>query len=107
MHEFQREIERTVSMEAQNERLVCMALGLAGETGEVVEHIKKMVFQGRELDREKVLNELGDVLWYIGLGLNTLDSSFEDITQRCTEKLRRRYPDGFSEEHNRNRNEGY
>lgn len=72
------------------------ALGLAGEVGEVVELIKKDRFQSQPLDRAKLCLELGDVLWYLtnmaaGFGL-----TLEDVANANRDKLRKRYPTGFT-----------
>ena len=69
------------------------ALGLAGETGEVLEIIKKMirdkdgVFETVQEDREKLKKELGDVLWYLSALAFYNDIELEDIAQTNLEKL--------------------
>lgn len=85
--------------------LMYTALGLNGEAGEVAEHIKKALFHGHDLDRETLKKELGDVLWYLAVMAHTLDLPLEDIARHNIEKLARRYPEGFSEERSRHRNE--
>ncbi len=80
----------------ERDRLLTLGgLGLAGEAGEVVDMIKKATFHGIPLDREKFINELGDVLWYIGCLGEALDVGIEDIAQANTAKVRKRYPNGF------------
>lgn len=81
------------------------ALGLAGESGECCDIIKKWLHQGHPLDKEKLLLELGDVLWYISQGAAGLGVTLEDIAQANVEKLRKRYPDGFKAESSLNRKE--
>lgn len=76
--------------------LICGALGLCGEAGEVCEHIKKAVFHGHEFNTEQISKELGDVMWYIALCCNALNISLSDIMQMNINKLKKRYPDGFS-----------
>lgn len=71
------------------------ALGLAGESGEVVELVKKMEFHGVECTREKRLKELGDVLWYVTYLASLDNASLEEVAQMNTDKLVARYPDGF------------
>lgn len=73
-------------------------LGLAGETGEVVEIVKKHVFHNRPLDREKLLDELGDCLWYLSMLAAAVDMSLSDIAQYNIVKLRARYPEGYSDD---------
>lgn len=79
------------------------ALGLAGEVGEVVEAVKKHVFHGHALDRQALVGELGDVLWYVARLAAALGISLGDVAVRNLDKLQRRYPNGFSHERSRNR----
>ncbi|AAK94361.1 MazG-like pyrophosphatase [Myxococcus phage Mx8] len=73
-------------------------LGLTGEAGEVADHVKKFVGHGHDLDVEKVKKELGDVLWYVAVIAARLDLDLGDVAAANVEKLRKRYPDGFSTE---------
>lgn len=81
------------------------ALGLCGESGEVADHIKKTFFQGHILDKAKIVEELGDVAWYIAVMAHAIDVDLETVLTNNIEKLKRRYPDGFSEERSVNRTE--
>ena len=76
--------------------LVNMALGLAGEAGEIVELIKKGTFHGHTLDKAKLSNELGDLAWYLAGICTVLDLSYGEVLSANIEKLRQRYPQGFS-----------
>ena len=78
--------------------LIIGALGLAGEGGEVADHVKKFLGQGHELDRSHVVEECGDILWYISLTLHAVGSDMESCMKKNVDKLLRRYPDGFSAE---------
>ena len=69
-------------------------LGLAGESGECADIVKKHLFQGHDLNKEKLLDELGDVLWYIAITAKGLGYSLEDVAQHNIEKLSARYPQG-------------
>ena len=71
------------------------ALGIAGETGEVIELIKKAFFHGKELNREQLRDELGDVLFYLDWLASLHGISMQDIAAANIEKLRKRYPDGW------------
>lgn len=84
-------------------RLMIAALGLAGEAGEFADLIKKRVAHGHEVSNEKLADELGDVLWYIAEAATTCGISLGDLARQNVEKLRRRYPEGFSQERSRNR----
>jgi len=79
------------------------ALGVAGEAGEVADLIKKVIGHGHELDVGKVKKELGDVLWYVAVLAHRFGFTLEDVAAANVEKLRKRYPEGFSEERSRNR----
>ena len=73
-----------------------LGMGIAGEAGEVCDYLKKFVFHGHTLDKGKLAEELGDCQWYIA-GLATLaDIPMSDICQGNVDKLRARYPEGFS-----------
>lgn len=83
--------------------LICGVIGLCGESGEVADIVKKCVFHKHPLDIENIENELGDVLWYVALCCNAINVSMEDVMQLNIDKLKKRYPDGFSEERSINR----
>ncbi len=70
------------------------ALGLAGEGGEIADHIKKHIFQGHPLDRAKLLKEAGDVLWYVNLLASALDVPLDSVAAMNIQKLEDRYPGG-------------
>lgn len=78
--------------------IVNAALGLAGEAGEVADLVKKWSFQGHELDVPRIVEELGDVLWYIALAAEALNIGMEELMSRNIQKLLRRYPEGFDPE---------
>lgn len=81
---------------ATSEALVLGALGLAGEAGEAVEHVKKHVFHSRPLDREALAKEIGDVLWYLSALATGAGLDLGACAEGNIEKLRKRYPDGFT-----------
>lgn len=80
------------------EQLCSLALGVAGEGGEVADVVKKHVFHGHPFDREKVKGELGDVLWYVAMLARACDTDLNEIAQMNIEKLRKRYPNGFTKQ---------
>ena len=83
--------------------LINGVMGLCGESGEVIDIVKKHLAQGHELDREKLVKELGDVAWYLAETAYALDVPLEDVLQRNIDKLRARYPEGFDKERSINR----
>lgn len=72
------------------------ALGLCGEAGEFTDLVKKHLFHGAELPREKALKELGDVLWYVAAACTALQASMGEVAQLNIDKLRARHPNGFT-----------
>jgi len=82
---------------ANIERLTTSGVGLAAESGEFLEIVKKMVFQGKpwnDDNREHLIIELGDVMWYVMQACMALDVSIEDVVAGNVEKLKKRYPGG-------------
>ena len=84
-------------------RLAIAGLGLAGEAGEVVDYLKKVVGHGHKLDKDKLVKELGDVLWYVAEICSAINADMSDVAQQNIDKLKARYPDGFSSERSINR----
>jgi NTP pyrophosphatase (non-canonical NTP hydrolase) len=89
--------------QSQKDMLTNAALGLAGESGEINDLIKKWIFHGHTLDTEKLKMELGDLLWYVGQAVYALDLDMSTIMQANIDKLLKRYPDKFSHERSINR----
>ena len=82
---------------ANIERLTTAGVGLAAESGEFLEIVKKMVFQGKpwnDANREHLIIELGDIMWYIAQATQSLGVSFEDVIATNVKKLEKRYPSG-------------
>lgn len=85
--------------------LINGVMGLCGESGEVIDIVKKHLAQGHELDKEKIIKELGDVAWYMAEIATVLDVELEDVLAQNIEELKKRYPEGFSTEKSVNRAE--
>ena len=85
--------------------LINGVMGLCGESGEAIDIVKKHLAQGHELDREKLIKELGDVAWYLAETAWALDVSLEEVCQGNINKLKKRYPEGFAEENSIHREE--
>ena len=83
--------------------IVWNAIGLAGETGEVVDNIKKAIFHRHGLNQTQLKKELGDVCWYLAGLCTKLGFSLEDVMQQNIDKLIERYPNGYSSEASKNR----
>ena len=84
--------------------LINGVMGLCGESGEVIDIVKKHHAQGHELDKEKIIEELGDVCWYIAEIAYVLDVKLEDVFEGNINKLSKRYKNGFTKEESINRN---
>ena len=95
---------------ANIERLVTAGVGLNAEAGEFLEIVKKMVFQGKpwnEDNRQHLIIELGDIIWYATNACMALGISFEDVVARNVQKLEKRYPGGqFDVYYSENREDG-
>lgn len=79
------------SLNEEQGRIAAAALGLVGEAGETSEVIKKYLFHGHDLPKEKIEKELGDVLWYVTELCNALDITLESVMEKNIEKLSKRY----------------
>ncbi|AGH26283.1 MazG [Prochlorococcus phage MED4-213] len=82
---------------ANIERLTTSGVGLAAESGEFLEIVKKMVFQGKpwnDANREHLIIELGDVMWYVAQACMALEIDLDDVIKGNIKKLEKRYPGG-------------
>lgn len=105
-NDYQRMAMRTAGeYESKLAKIRNAVYGLNGEAGEVIDILKKHEFQGHDLSAESIVDELGDCLWYAALLADALDTTLEDVMLRNVEKLKERYPDGFSKERSVNRKE--
>lgn len=93
---YRDEVVRLSTRLSDKERLNNGGLGLAGETGEVVDLIKKHLFHDAPLDKEKMVKELGDVRWYLESICIAVGVTMDEVEAANVAKLRKRYPDGFS-----------
>lgn len=87
-----------IDVTGAQKRLLVGALGLCGESGEVAEMVKKHVFHGHPFDAasvEKLIRELGDVVWYINyLAEKSANTTLGDVLHANIRKLAARYPEG-------------
>lgn len=72
-----------------------VAMGLAGETGEVIDVLKKILFHGKPLDRTELMSEIGDVLFYLDWLASLHGMTLQEVADANIIKLLKRYPDGF------------
>ena len=92
--EYQEAVQRTMNKGEYALANYCM--GLAGESGEAIDMFKKSMFHGHALDRNEVVKELGDVLWYLSAIANEVGLTLEEVAITNVAKLKKRYPNGFS-----------
>jgi len=90
--------DKTINYDiSKAERMLQASIGMTGESAEVMDIIKKVHFQKHILNKEKVdkiIEEMGDVIWYINLMIKTLDTTWEDVLTINNTKLAKRYPKG-------------
>ena len=92
--------DRLVELDAKGaniERLLTAGVGMNAEGGEFLEIIKKMIFQGKPFNqdnREHMIIELGDLMWYVAQACMALEISFEEVLERNVNKLEKRYHGG-------------
>lgn len=80
------------------------ALGVTAESGEFANEIRKVRYQGHQLNEEKAIAELGDVIFYAAMAARVLGHTLDEVAQANIKKLKERYPDGFDPERSKNRN---
>ncbi len=104
VNEYQKLAMTTLNPElSRKDVLINGVMGLCGEAGEAIDIVKKHLAQGHELDREKLIKELGDVAWYLAETAYALEVDLEEVFRRNIEKLKARYPEGFDTERSINR----
>ena len=84
-------------------RIAIAAMGLAGESGELIDHLKKVIGHGHAVDKDYLTKELGDILWYVAEIATVSGIDLGDVAIANEKKLRMRYPQGFSVDRSVNR----
>jgi len=92
------------------QRLLTASVGISAESGEFMEIVKKMIFQGKPCDEDNLEHlkiELGDIMWYVAQACMALELDMSEVLDTNIKKLEKRYPDGhFSEFYSENRKTG-
>ena len=105
-NEYQKLAMKTLNPKlSKKDVLINGVMGLCGESGEAIDIVKKHLAQWHELDKEKLIKELGDIAWYLAETAYALDVSLEEVLSLNIEKLKKRYPEGFDSEKSINRND--
>ena len=106
INEYQQLAMRTLNPSLkEKDILINGVMGLCGESGEVIDLVKKHLAQGHPLDTEKLAKELGDVAWYLAETAFAIGYDLETILVSNIEKLRQRYPEGFDSVRSQERKE--
>ena len=99
VNEYQKLALTTMNPEiSKKDMLINSMMGLCGESGEAIDLVKKHLFHGHALDKEKLAKELGDIAWYLAEAAHALDMDLDTVLQMNIDKLKKRYPEGFSKE---------
>lgn len=105
-NEYQKLAMTTLNKElSKKDVLINAVMGLCGESGEAIDIVKKHLHQGHELNKEKLIKELGDIAWYLAEAAYALDINLSDVLEGNINKLKTRYPEGFSVDKSINREE--
>lgn len=104
--DYQMMASRTIPLNSKSQDLLAnFCFGLMGEGGELIDHMKKHLYHGHAIDRSYVMKEMGDVLWYIAGLATALQIDLQEVSLLNIEKLKKRYPAGFSQANSINREE--
>ena len=99
VNDYQKEAMTTLNPALdKKDVLINSVMGLCGESGEAIDIVKKWLMQGHDLDKEHLIKELGDIAWYLAEAATALDVPLETVLQGNLDKLRQRFPNGFSTE---------
>ena len=80
----------------ERDRMVDAAAGMAEEAAEVLGLVRKRAFQNRDVARERLVEELGDVLWCLAITADALGVSLNEVAKANVAKLVERHPGGFA-----------
>ena len=106
MNEYQKAAARTINQKLYPEQQAMHALhGMVGEIGEIHSLYQKS-YQGHVIYSGDQMRELGDLLWFIAEYCTAMGWTLEYVAQMNINKLKNRYPEGFSEDKSLHRKEG-
>lgn len=104
--EYQALAKRTCSITDDPEKMLMHGvLGLTSEAGEVSGIFQKQ-YQGHEMNKEHLIKECGDCLWMIAEILTAINVPMSECMTMNIEKLKSRYPEGFTPEKSMHRKPG-
>lgn len=107
LREYQKETDRAIpSHNCEEEEILHWCIGLSEECGEIMSIIKHHYFGGEEFDRESLVKECGDVLWYLAALCRSCNINLAYVARINVEKINHRYPGGdFNEARSENRHD--
>ena len=106
INEYQKKAMKSLNPSLNNDEVLLNGvMGLCGESGEVIDILKKHLSQGHDLNRHKMIEELGDVAWYLAETAFALGVDLDTVLRKNLDKLEKRYPDGFTVKDSINRSE--
>lgn len=97
LNTYQQLADRTAKHQDFNFDLTHAGLALPEEAGEFAGAVKKYLIYGKDIDKDNMLEELGDILWYVALAATTLEVTLEEIATLNIEKLQKRYPEKYTD----------
>ncbi len=97
LNEYQEICKRTSKkFESRELEIATWGLGVVGEAGDVASCIKKTFAHKNDATKDGIRENIGDMLWYAAMICNFFGWKLEDCLQGNVEKLKERYPNGFS-----------
>ncbi len=104
INEYQKLAMMTLNPKIEKDRIIINAvMGLSAESGEATDLVKKHLFQGHGLDKDEMIEELGDIAWYLAEAATALDIELDEVFKANIEKLKKRFPQGFDPDRSMNR----
>ena len=104
IQDYQEKIKRTMNNNLTPiERISMLSMGISGETGELIDYLKKAYYHDHTLSFDHVKKEIGDIMWYLGNICNEYKLDLSEILDINIDKLNKRYPDGFDPDKSKNR----
>lgn len=103
-NEYQKLAMRTLNPKLDKKDILLNAvMGLCGEAGEAIDLVKKNLYQNHPFDTNAFIKELGDIAWYLAEAATAVDVSLDEVFAKNIEKLKQRFPQGFTAEDSLNR----
>jgi NTP pyrophosphatase (non-canonical NTP hydrolase) len=101
LDEYQKLADRTAKKGVTIFNLVHAQLGMTTEIGEFATEVKRVAIYEKPLTtemREHMMEELGDLMWYVALAATALDCDLSHVANMNIDKLKKRFPDKYSNE---------